>query len=317
MLHATLGLLALSKSANACFHAFLTVPLVILAAAAPFNAWTPAETDLSESALLTAPPTALDQPVTLVLATFNIQDLMVVGRHRPERMRAIGAMLTEFDPDIVGIQESFIEPDRQVLLDALANSRLKYHHYFRSATVGSGLLTLSAYPITEAHFYRYQHDGKWYKPYHGDWWGGKGVSLARIQLPDDAGYIDFYDTHAHAGYLNRAEYLGVRKAQMHEMAAFLGASATQVSPAFLVGDMNCAPGGPDFQIALEEAQLVRLMAVGSGVDHIFGVRNPRYTFEVLDSQPIRKAVPIGPNRRVRLSDHTGYLSTIRITPTGT
>ncbi|MDQ1256248.1 MAG: sphingomyelin phosphodiesterase 2, partial [Candidatus Hydrogenedentes bacterium] len=246
------------------------------------------------------------------IATFNIHDLLVVAFDHKARMRAIGEVLTELDPDIVGIQEAFIEADRAVLFEAIEGSRLQYRQYFPSGIAGSGLLTLSAYPIREAFFHRYVQGGKWYKPYHGDWWGGKGVSLARIELPGGA-CVDFFDTHAQASYWTRNEYLGIRKAQMRELAAFVGASATGAGPAFLVGDMNCRPGAPDFQIAVEQGKLKRVMAVETPIDHIFRVENPRYRFETLDTRPIEGTVDLG-GRQSRLSDHTGYMSTVRVTP---
>jgi len=315
MLEAAGLLMGLTVFFNASFHALFTLPVAIMSIAAPLNAWTPAETDLSQSVLLSEPASVLDAPVTLTLVTFNIQDLIVVGRDRPERMRAIGEVLTELDPDIVGIQEAFVEADRHILFDSLRGSRLHHRHYFRSGLMGSGLLTLSAYPIVEAFFHRYEHAGKWYKPYHGDWWGGKGVSLCRIALPDGAGIIDFYNTHAQAGYGDPAEYLAVRRGQMTELAAFVRASSAATSPAFLVGDMNCRPGAPAFDIAVEHGRLERLMTIKTGIDHIFGIRKPRYALDVIDTTPIQKLITVADGRQSGLSDHSGYCSTIHITPT--
>lgn len=312
MLEAFVGL---ATHFNTCLYGLVTIPLVILSAAAPFNAWTPSETDLSKSALLAAPPAPVQAPLTLKIVTFNIQDLFVVGRDRPARMRAIGEALTELDPDIVGIQEAFIEPERQVLFDALEGSRLKYRQYYPSGAVGSGLLTLSAYPIVEAFFHRYGDACPWWKVHQGDWWGGKGVSLARLELPGGAGYLDFYDTHAQAGYGEHGGYRGVRTAQMRELAAFVRASATGTSPAFVVGDMNCRPGSVDFETAVAQANLERLMTMDTGIDHILAIENPRYVFEVVDTKPIEKMIPVG-DRTTALSDHTGYLSTVRIVPEG-
>lgn len=307
------GLVALIAYFNTSLQGLITIPLVFLSVAAPFNARTIAEADLSKSVLLAKPPAPLQEATTLKIVTFNIQDLIVVGMDRPERMRAIGEVLTELDPDIVGMQESFVEPERQVLLDALGNSRLKYHQYYPSGTIGSGLLTLSAYPITEAFFHRYVQGGKWWKPYHGDWWAGKGVSLARIELPNGAGHVDFYDTHAQAGYSSPDEYVETRKEQMTELARFINASVTGTSPAFFVSDMNCSPGSAPFEIAVNEAKLERVMKMDTSIDHIFAVTNPRYAFEVIDTQPIHKIIPVG-DRTTSLSDHTGYMSTVRIVP---
>jgi endonuclease/exonuclease/phosphatase family metal-dependent hydrolase len=290
----------------------LVLPWIILLAASPFNARTPSPTDLSKSALMAAPPKPLAKEITLKVVTFNIHDMYLISRDRPERMRGIGQALVDLDPDLAGIQEAWVEQDRNTLIEAAAGSRLKYHKYYPSGTVGSGLLILSAYPIVEPFFHRYEKNGKWYKPYHGDWWGGKGLALARVQLPNDAGFIDFYDTHAHASY-GSDEYDGDRETQMHELAAFIKASATGTSPALAVGDFNTRTGTKAFGIAVEEGGLEWMMTGSPRIDNIFAVKNPHYTFEVLDMAPIDRKIAIG-RRETHLSDHSGYISTIRIKP---
>jgi len=288
------------------------LPFLFLGTLALFNGRVGADTDFPKSPLLASSPEALTQPVTLRLVTFNIQDTWFVGKNRPERMRAIGAMLTRLDPDLVGFQEAFVTAERAVLLDALKSSRLQHHAYYRSATLGSGLLILSAYPIAEAYFHRYADAGSCYKVWEGDWWAGKGAALARIQLPGRAGYIDFYDTHAQAGYGN-PEYQTLRQKQMAELAHFINESRTRTAPAFLTGDMNCRIGREDYETAVNGAGLLRLMAVDSRIDHIFAVKDDRYRFETVDTVAIQQEIRQG----VQLSDHTGYMSTVRITPAAT
>jgi len=86
-----------------------------------------------------------------------------------------------------------------------------------------------------------------------------------------------------------------------------------VSPALVVGDFNARPQEEQYKTLVRDARLKRLMNVDSRVDHIFAVENPRYTFEVLDTQPIEKEISVG-GETIRISNHLGYLSTIRITP---
>ncbi|MDX9975520.1 MAG: endonuclease/exonuclease/phosphatase family protein [FCB group bacterium] len=288
-------------------------PMVTVAITVLLNSRTGSETDLGKSAQLTTPPAALSEPIDLRIVTFNLHDLYLDSADRPARMRGVGAVLAELDPDIVGIQEAFIASDRRVLLDDLAakNSRLAHHQYFPSATVGSGLLVLSAFPLTECFFHRYRHDGKWYRFQHGDWWAGKGVALARVQLPS-GGYLDFYNTHLHAQY-GRGEYVTVIENEALEIGRFVKASATGVSPAIVVGDFNCTPDSNAYGLAVSEAGLKRMMLQDTRIDHIFAVDNPRYAFTALETIRIDRKVKIG-DREERLSDHTGYLSAIRIAP---
>lgn len=301
------------KRGLACLGALMALPFVTVGVMALFNGYVGVETDYSGSALRAGPPSPWTGTATLKVATFNIQDLYLAGKDRPQRMRSIGAKLLILDPDIVGFQEAFIKADRAVLLKELEPTRLAYHQYYPSGTAGSGLLVASAFPIREVYFHRFTVANPFYKLNEGDWWAGKGVALARLEIPD-AGYLDFYDTHAQAGYGNPA-YDRVRRTQMTELASFVSGSRCGTVPALVVGDMNCRPGDEDFEAAVQGAKLLRLMDGDSRIDHIFGVADRRYEFEVVATEPIAATVKLG-DKEISLSDHTGYLSTIAIRPAG-
>lgn len=228
-------------------------------------------------------------------------------------MRSIGTKLNLLDPDIVGLQEAFIDDEIALLLAELEGSKLKHHQYYGSATVGSGLLLLSAFPIAEIYFHRYTVANPFYTVWEGDWWVGKGVSLARLALPDDAGYIDVYNTHAQAHH-GSTKYDGIRAQQMTELATVVNESRLKTAPALLVGDMNCSLGEADYERAVQGAALVRLMNLDTRIDHIFGVQDAAYEFDVIDTVEIQETVSIG-GKKIELSDHSGYMSTIKITPT--
>lgn len=276
------------------------------------NFRTPSPTDIGSSAHLAEPPAPLSGPITLKVVTFNIWDLYHEGTHRRERMEAIGRNLVELEPDVIGFQEAFIRRDREIVLRALEQAGLAHHQYFRSGLVGSGLLVVSRFPIEEAFFHRYTRGGNPFKVWHGDWWAGKGVCLARILLPDGVGYLDFFNTHAHAGYGERA-YDAVRLSNMQEHAAFMNRAASKTSPAVTVGDYNCREGTPQWEAFVVGADLQRVMTIPSRIDHIFAQENPRYRFEVLETLAIEEKLTVD-GKEIDLSDHTGYISTIRITP---
>lgn len=268
--------------------------------------------DLASSALLKTPSAPLSGPVTLKVATFNIHDLYVVSTDRPQRMRAIGAKLMILDPDIVGFQEAFIASDRAILMKELESTRLKHFQYYPSGTVGSGLLIASAFPIKEIYFHRFTVANPFYKIWEGDWWAGKGVALARLELPE--GCIDFYNTHAQAGYGNPAYDL-VRNEQMAELATFIRQSHCG-APALLAGDMNCRVGDTEYDTAVNGAELERVMAIESRIDHIFSRKSAPYSVEVVRTEPIEAVVKLG-EKELSLSDHPGYMSTLTIRPGGT
>ncbi len=258
--------------------------------------------------------TPFKKPITLKIVTFNIQNTWVVGLNRPERMDAIARSLSELDPDIVGFQEAFVPRERELLINKLkSTSRLQHYHYFRSGLVGSGKLTMSAYPIREVFFYRYKVTGDWYKFWEGDWWAGKGCGLARIEIPE-VGIVDFYNTHIQAGYGNPA-YRAVKEAQCRELAEFINASCYLEHLVILVGDLNTRPGDPGHDALIIISDLINLLNIDSNIDHIYAKKSPLYYFEVLDSIPLITG-KTSTGKEIRLSDHYGFMTTVRVTPMG-
>jgi endonuclease/exonuclease/phosphatase family metal-dependent hydrolase len=295
------------------------------------NARVDAPTAFATSRLRAAPAARLSGPIELRVVTFNIADGYGFTNNRTERMRAVAAKLRELDPDLVGLQESFIAADRALLLAELEGSRLAHHVRFEGATVGNGLLILSAFPIEEAWFHRYASNNPWYRLWEGDWWAGKGIGLARVRLPDGS-LLDFYDTHAQAGR-NNPDNETVRLGQMEELARFVRESRIPGAPALVVGDFNTHPAAPDYALAVREVPLVRAMTIDSEIDHIFAVADSHISYETLTTHEINGtlAVPrpetfldraptlreigamlLGPPGESRLSDHPGYLSTVRV-----
>ncbi len=292
-----------------------------------------AATGFHASPLLSSPPPPLEAPVELRVVTFNVACGYLFTGNRHERLRAIAQVLRDLDPDLVGLQEAFIAEDRALLREALAGTRLAHDVRFPGATVGNGLWILSAHPIVESWFHRYRDGGRWYRLWQGDWWAGKGVGLARVALPG-GGVVDFYDTHALAGRGN-ADDPAVRMRQMDELARFVAASRHGSGPAFVVGDLNALPTSAEYRHAVAEAGLQRMMSLDSRLDHIFAVSDAGYRFELLETVEIRGTTQAprpelflgrmprpmelvrhytgGPGE-TRLSDHPGYVSTIRVVP---
>lgn len=297
--------------------AVLVPPAAIFALAAamiPGNAKVGVPTEFASSALLRDPPEAWGGPATLKVATFNIQDLPVVARNHENRMRAIGKKLGELDPDIVGFQEAFIGKHREILIAALeAHTRLRHFQYFPSGTMGSGLLFASAFPIEENWFHRFEDSNPWYKLWEGDWWAGKGVGLSRVRLPNGQ-LLDVYNTHAQAGYGNPA-YRVVRENQLRGMAGFINASRMGTVPALAVGDFNCRPGQPDCEALYAVADLERVMTLDGGIDQILAARDRDHAVEVLETVRIDRDNVVD-GEAITLSDHHGFLSTLRIGPAG-
>jgi len=225
-------------------------------------------------------------------------------------MQAIGRKLVELKPDIIGFQEAFYDGDRKILLDQLKAAGLVHSQYFRSGFMGSGLLVVSRFQIEEAFFRRFSAKGKFYKVWHGDWWAGKGIGLVRVKLPGNKGYLDFFNTHVHAGYGND-EYQNVILSNLKECAVFINETSTKTSPAICTGDFNSRIGSIPNTAFVQDAKLLRLMAIDSAIDHIWGQENPGYGFKVLETVPIQGTVDVGGKAR-KLSDHSGFMSTILV-----
>lgn len=293
--------------------ALLASALAYAAWAASHNGYVGVGTNFTQSPLRKNPPARLAAPVTLRMATFNVQALWLVGQNRPARMRAIAEYLGPLDPDIVGFQECFVPADRELLISGLKrHTRLQHHQYYPSGHAGSGVLISSAHPIQEAWFHRYQAIAPAWKVWEGDGMAGKGVGLARIELPNGAGFVDFFNTHAQAGYGN-PDYKIVRKAEMAEAAEFVNAARCGTVPAFLTGDLNCRPAEPEHATLVQGANLERVMNVASSIDHIYAARDPRYQFNVIESREIPKIVQRD-GKPFELSDHNGYFTVVRVTP---
>jgi sphingomyelin phosphodiesterase 2 len=289
---------------------------------------------LEESILRDANIPEVAEPITLRVLTFNIAVAYLFTTNREERTEAIAAKIAALDPDLVGLQEAWTADEREQLYARLAStSRLRYHQYYPSGTVGSGLLILSAFPIEEVSFYRYRHSNPWWRIWEGDWWAGKGIALARVRLPNGV-LLDFYNTHAQATREN-PENVKARTKQMAELVDYLHRSHIHTAPAFVVGDFNGHPNGEDIQTAVRGVPLIRLMTLPTELDHIFAIADEHYEYEVMETIAVQERIHVhgadifldrAPTPReiwqmwttkesiTTLSDHDGYLSVIRIVP---
>lgn len=71
--------------------------------------------------------------------------------------------------------------------------------------LGSGMCIMSRYPIIDIHYHSFILNGYLHMFMHGDWFGGKGIGMCRINAN---GYIiDVYTTHVSFFYVNTNWYL--------------------------------------------------------------------------------------------------------------
>ena len=281
-----------------------------------------------------APPAELVDGFEVRVATVNMWGIPYVSTYMDERFAALGERLNASDLDLVGLQEVWADGPRLALRDAV-RARFPYQADFQSDTGGSGLLILSRWPIAKRDFRQFPINGKPWKPWHGDWWGKKGVGIVRVDSP--GGPIWFATTHLHARYAPRPpngdgmddEYAYDRWHQVHEVRGLVAQHAGAAS-AIIVGDFNFRPGS-HYYTALtgDRVMSARDPAWVDGglptpdrkrIDFIWVRPGVRRTWQV--PRPARQIladrVPLANGEDVRLTDHpaVGAVLTASPSPTG-
>lgn len=172
---------------------------------------------------------------------------------RHQRFKAIADALNQKQPDIVQLQEVFMTAERNRLVADLRET-YPHHYYFPSAQVGSGLLTLSKFPIVDAHFHRFRMGGKIERLEQGDFYAGKGIGLTRLQTP--SGIVDVYNAHAHAQYehYDDNEYAVYTQTNLFEAARLINVLSQQ-NPVILCGDLNTRPRQTGYRLICQVAAL--------------------------------------------------------------
>lgn len=278
-------------------------PLAVLSRLA---AWRP---QLPVSSQLEEPSEAPVGEAKLRLATWNVWGLPFISPERAERIQAIAKFVSGENVDVACFQEVFLEEDRRILCEELAKAGLPYHRYFSSLPFGSGLLTVSRYPISKAVFRRYSKQGNPLAVQHGDWWAGKGAGLVEIDVPE-FGKVRIVNTHLHAPYGSEV-YKAVRESQVAELMDFLHSAQKGGLPVFLLGDLNYREEHPFWRQTLKEQHLGRISKAWSPIDYIMGFVNAHYTLQPSDGKKLHGTLE-GKSPGVALSDHMGIVTDVRI-----
>lgn len=95
------------------------------------------------------------------------------------------------------LQEVFLPKDRAKIFAEL-KANLPYKQYFRSGLLGSGLSSLSRFPIIATEFIRFRLNGLVFDFSLPDYLAGKGVGIISLKTP--VGQIKFINTHILALY---------------------------------------------------------------------------------------------------------------------
>lgn len=177
--------------------------------------------------------------VSVRVLSLNCWGIRYFSKHCPQRYAMIGDMLCKEEHDIVLLQEVWSEKDYLSLKQKLASSH-PYSHYFKSGVIGSGLAIFSKHRIHDTFLYRYSLNGYPYMAHHGDWFGGKAVGMAVLNIGSLTANV--YVTHLHAEYCrDKDSYLPHRVAQAWELQQFIRHTSAGADVVILGGDLNMHP----------------------------------------------------------------------------
>lgn len=177
----------------------------------------------------------------LEIVSLNCWGLAYISQHTTERINHIADVLQRSTCDIVCLQEVWQQRHWNILKSRLT-STLPYAKFYHSGIFGSGLAVLSRYPIIQTDMREYALNGRPQAFFRGDWFVGKGIASAIIQLPDNQ-ECQIFNTHMHAPYNERVDtYLCHRTAQAWELKKLIHGSIKAGYITFATGDFNSIPG---------------------------------------------------------------------------
>lgn len=231
--------------------------------------------------------TATPSP-TVNLLSLNCWGLKYISTHRHARLCEIGTVIADTSPvpDIVALQECWVQEDYRAIRERTKHI-LPYAKFYYSGVFGSGLVFLSRWPILETSMYQYPLNGRPTAFFRGDWFVGKGIASARIEVPHDDTYrprspatashtsphapsnpsksevdarldtaatptttITVLNTHLHAPYEREPHdsYLCHRTAQAWEMSKHLRSARERGHLVLAMGDFNMLPDSLAYQL---------------------------------------------------------------------
>ncbi|KAI4129104.1 MAG: hypothetical protein LQ338_002402 [Usnochroma carphineum] len=199
----------------------------------------------------------VEVPSTINILTLNCWGLKYLAKWRRERLAEIGRSIATAvpTPEIVGLQECWTQED-YVSIRKQARHILPYGKFYYSGIFGGGLAILSKWPIVESNMVRYPLNGRPTAFFRGDWFVGKGVACARIQVgPGRENVIEVFNTHLHAPYEREPNdsYMCHRTAQAWEIARLIRGAVERGHAVIGLGDFNMVPSSLAHQLITAHA----------------------------------------------------------------
>lgn len=174
--------------------------------------------------------------------TLNVWGLPFgISADKSRRIEAIGRAIASSNYDVICLQELWMKTDFNTIKSYVKHSH-PYHHYFYSGIIGSGLCIFSKWIIEETYYYAFPINGFFHMVHHGDWFGGKGIGFAIINI--QGLNVIVYNTHLHANYSEeegKDGYFAHRLVQALDTGLFIRHTSRSADIAVLAADLNCVP----------------------------------------------------------------------------
>uniref|UniRef100_A0A0N4ZSI4 sphingomyelin phosphodiesterase n=1 Tax=Parastrongyloides trichosuri TaxID=131310 RepID=A0A0N4ZSI4_PARTI len=194
--------------------------------------------------------------IQLKVATLNCWAIKIPifgSKDLKKRVEAIAEALHDSDYDIVAFQELWAESDYNYIAN-FVKKIFPFTHYFHNGYTGSGTCVFSRFRIISTFKHCYSLNGFAHHIHRGDWFGGKLIGMAEIQVGTIK--IAFYTTHLHAEYdRNNDTYLPHRIIQAYEVGQFVRYSSRGADVAIVTGDFNIEPQDLAYKLITEIADL--------------------------------------------------------------
>lgn len=238
---------------------------------------------------------------------------------REARIERIGPAVLALKPDLVCLQEVWVQEDGEALAAAFAAAGLKHHAFESEGLLGSGLLIASRYPISATRYEAFELTGKLHKVWHGDAWARKGALEVRVKTP--LGGLRVVSTHLHASYKSD-EYLPIQIAQAAQLGHFLGdfginppqqgADSARI-PLLLLGDLNTRRGEAPFNLVTGLAALEAPSEKSLEIDWLLSRKGGDVQVKVRKIvHALTEEVELGEGRSGPLSDHPALVCDLEL-----
>lgn len=182
---------------------------------------------------------------TFKVLSFNVAGIPFVHPDVGKRLRAIGDAIRIQGHDIVGLQEAWLDSDARAVAERAGLPH--YARYQREIAFGTGVATLSRFPVAEKLQLQFTCRPSALRAPQGEPIANKGALLTRLNTP--WGPLDVYNTHLIANY-RAGRYYTLRLTQLFELSEMIETHSKN-RPFVVLGDLNADPGQEEFKVFLD------------------------------------------------------------------